>query len=373
MPRFLFVHGTSVREEAYNVTALKIEKRLKKMGHSLIPCIWGDKFGIPAKGWGASIPGFLDEKESPVDPERALWILLFQDPWFRIRELRPEAETWSPHGGDPGEPIWQALLSLKETPAFTADLEDTGLTPYWAQTLDRIRQDESVAAAVRAVPKTPAEVSVDIARAVIAELLTAAADAGAPMMMSARRDKLVDELAYSIGVEKGLFDKPLSFAFRSLRGPAMKIFMKYAADVLLYQSRGQGIRGVIESALEKQTEPVILLAHSLGGIACVDVLAANDHRSKVSHFITAGTQAPFLYEINALTSLSGVKVLPAHFPEKWLNIYDESDLLSFEAEPVFGNTRVADFANRSEQPPLAAHSAYWDSDAVWDRIGVFLK
>jgi len=93
----------------------------------------------------------------------------------------------------------------------------------------------------------------------------------------------------------------------------------------------------------------------------------------VSHLITAGSQAPFLYEVNALHSLSKVKTLPVHFPDKWLNIYDESDILSFLAEPAFSPGRVTDFANESKLSPMAAHSAYWASDSVWKRIAEFVK
>ncbi len=68
-----------------------------------------------------------------------------------------------------------------------------------------------------------------------------------------------------------------------------------------------------------------------------------------------------------------VKTLPPYFPENWLNIYDESDILRFLAEPAFSPSRVIDFPNHSKLSPLAAHSAYWDSDAVWKRIAEFVE
>lgn len=170
----------------------------------------------------------------------------------------------------------------------------------------------------------------------------------------------------------GPWDPPLSFLFRSARGRITRGVMKSVADILLYQSRGEAIRNVIREKLEAAPAPIVLLAHSLGGIAAVDVLIEKDYRQKVSHLITAGSQAPFVYELNALHSLPLGKVLPEHFPANWLNIYDESDILSFMAKPAFTAERVTDFENKSRQPPLAAHSAYWDSSAVWQRIEDFL-
>ena len=45
-----------------------------------------------------------------------------------------------------------------------------------------------------------------------------------------------------------------------------------AGDILLYQSRGHDIRAFIEEKLQHAEPPVTIVAHSLGGIACVDLL-----------------------------------------------------------------------------------------------------
>lgn len=373
MSQFLFIHGTSVRKEDYNQTIFNIEKRLKPLGHTVLPCIWGDNFGIPESGWGASIPGFHDANPAPPDPDEALWILLFQDPFFRLRELRAGEEEWDPFQDNPGEPIWQAFSKLTIPPELLTAVAERGLTPYWDNSLATLRAGDEFAAILRAIPRKPEQVSVELARAVVASFLIEATEAGAPAMMPPARDNLVTLLAQAIGVEKGLFDLPLSLLFRGVRNPAMKLFMKFAADILLYQSRGEGIRNVVRNAIHKADGKVVILAHSLGGVAAVDVLATEDFHGKVSHLITAGSQAPFIYDVNALNSLSQIKTLPLFFPENWLNLYDESDILSFLAEPVFSPARVTDFPNQSKMGPLAAHSAYWDSDAVWKRIAEFVE
>ena len=44
--------------------------------------------------------------------------------------------------------------------------------------------------------------------------------------------------------------------------------------------------------------PVVLLGHSLGGVACVDLLA-REELPRVASLITVGSQAPFFYELGA--------------------------------------------------------------------------
>lgn len=112
----------------------------------------------------------------------------------------------------------------------------------------------------------------------------------------------------------------------------------------------------------------IVLAHSLGSVAAVDVLVQQAGLD-LAQLITIGSPAALFHETNALVSLPRQDVLPAHFPQ-WLNIYDPRDLISYLAKPVFHeDRRVADHSHESGQPLIAAHSAYWASDVVWSMIG----
>jgi hypothetical protein len=147
-----------------------------------------------------------------------------------------------------------------------------------------------------------------------------------------------------------------------------------AGDVMLYQSRGGPIRECIRACVADATRPVVLLGHSLGGIACVDLLAAaaSDGAPRVDLLVTAGSQAPFLYEIGALASLGPDDPLPDHFPT-WLNVYDPRDILSYVAGPVFrppgSNAQlVSDVAVDNRQPFPMSHSAYWCNSEFWDAV-----
>ena len=78
---------------------------------------------------------------------------------------------------------------------------------------------------------------------------------------------------------------------------------------------------------------MVLIGHSLGGIACVDLLAGGT-LTHVRLLVTVGSQAPLLYEMDALHGLRFGEPLPEHFP-RWINLYDPHDSLSYKAAPLF--------------------------------------
>ena len=129
---------------------------------------------------------------------------------------------------------------------------------------------------------------------------------------------------------------------------------------------------LIKRAIEHAPgEAVTVLAHSLGGVACVDLLAMEDLDGRVDQLITVGSQAPFFYECGALASVEHPKTLPGHFPRRWLNIYDPWDLLAYRAAKVFPQ-HASDVEVSNGQPFPFAHSAYWSNSKVWDAIGTWL-
>jgi pimeloyl-ACP methyl ester carboxylesterase len=138
-------------------------------------------------------------------------------------------------------------------------------------------------------------------------------------------------------------------------------------DVLLYQSRGESIRRRIRESMPEKG-PVVLLGHSLGGVACVDLLVQAE-LPQVELLITVGSQAPFFYEMDALPSLQFGHPLPHHFP-RWLNVYDPRDFLSYVASPVFTASArgISDVRVDNRQPFARAHSAYWANPQTWDAI-----
>ena len=114
--------------------------------------------------------------------------------------------------------------------------------------------------------------------------------------------------------------------------------------------------------------PVVLVAHSLGGIASVELLATRALPA-VELLVTVGSQAPFLYELNALPTLPFGAELPPTVP-RWVNVFDRRDLLGYTGAGVFPG-RVEDREVDNRAPFPRSHSAYFANErfyAVLDEV-----
>jgi hypothetical protein len=120
---------------------------------------------------------------------------------------------------------------------------------------------------------------------------------------------------------------------------------------------------------------LLFSAHSLGGVACVDLLldpACAHLLDRVKLFVTIGSQAPYFYEIGALSGLSFsdevdyVECAFARFPT-WLNIHNRRDFLSYIGAGVFPG-RVTDREVMSLTPFPQSHSVYFSLDATYEYI-----
>jgi pimeloyl-ACP methyl ester carboxylesterase len=149
----------------------------------------------------------------------------------------------------------------------------------------------------------------------------------------------------------------------------MKGVAAFFGDVLKYQARRPDIQRFIRSYIDKLEPPVVLLTHSLGGIACFELALSEDLSDRVALLVTVGSQSPLLYEIDALGKLAyqdGMARLPATFPA-WLNIYDRWDFLSFQAAELIDGS-YDEHEVKSGTPFPDSHNAYWANDEVWERI-----
>ena len=104
----------------------------------------------------------------------------------------------------------------------------------------------------------------------------------------------------------------------------------------------------------------MVLAHSLGGIACFDLFVS---KTQVDLFVTVGSQAPFLYEINALQSLPFGEPLPKHFP-RWVN-FMICGLSKLYWRANFPQASKGCEGGQSTAVP-ESHSAYWSNPVVWE-------
>ncbi len=411
--RFLFVHGTGVRRDRHDTLFALVRERLADRfpGAAVDSCFWGERFGAALGSGGRSVPGLRTAAATDTaDTETAEWGLLLADP---LCELRVLAEAGWDTGGpghadgrdaadDPfampgaqpaGTRVLGLLHRLAEAPygprgeggELRALLDGTGLAPgFRPALLTAADSAEAARAGARATAEPQArELATALARSVTAGALAAAgADADCT---AAERDRLVELLTTRLGggarvpgaraaallgrLALRVSTQPLLNAWRgSLTVGATPAL----GDILRYQARGTELRSFLHARITAEPGPTVLIGHSLGGIALVDLLALEAASGGpvpgAELLVTVGSQAPYLYELGALTALPPGSALPYGFP-RWLNVYDRQDVLSYLAGPVFpGDPRVTDHEIRSRQPFPASHSAYWKQRSLYERI-----
>jgi hypothetical protein len=398
MLEILFVHGTGVRLRSYDAALSLVRKQAAKYlnGAKVHQCLWGDPLGAKLHFDGASIPTYEDtpghiQSESEAEfVEQASLRMLGEDPLFEVRLLQtlpaPQRER-GPNEMSPGKVSFNLVRNLNPSPDFFGILREKDLEDYWSTSHNALVNKPELAQILGSVNRDPREVSRALARALVASLMCSAIEDGHSQISAATRKELVDLLIPDLGGQAlAPFDwitKPLigiakhigatlaTYKARRARRALTDAAFPCAGDIVLYQAHGDDIRRFISDRIREKTSDLIVIAHSLGGIAAVDLLIKEDFSDRVKGIVTVGSQAPFLYEIDALVSLRSRQALPAHFPKKWLNIWDPNDFLSYIGEGVFGPEAVVDFMVKSGLSFPDSHGAYWDQTDVWTKIQGF--
>jgi len=378
--RLLFVHGINVRGEAWFRTLEVISQKGAEFlpGVCISGCGWGDALGAYLHRGGAAIPNYqkTGDAAAPGDAaSRARWFLLSETPLLELRILPEEAYI----GVKPGIGIFTLIPPLAANAKILGLLGQWQAGGPWPQFIGDIAADPEWKQVVESITASAPAVSEKLARAITAAYQQRLREEGYLALAGPQRDDLKAALLNPLdgppltAIGDWLLDRLTAFGGRR-RGKLSDSTTPAAGDVIRYQSRGEEIRKFIAERV-KTTSATILLAHSLGGIACVDWLASTDYARngpKIDRLITVGSQAPFFYEIDALVSRPYGAGLPDTFPRKWLNIWDPSDFLSYLAAPVFPD-HARDVEVDNKQPFPDSHSAYWHNDGqVWKAIADFL-
>jgi hypothetical protein len=396
----LFVHGTGVRQPSYSDTLARIRTRLERLRPDVKvePCYWGETCGARLNAGGLSIPQYdttrsIGEVASEEDLEVTLWELLNRDPLFECRLLALSAAS-GPFSRPGNAGLLERVASgLPDTPPA---LRSTGIDEATLKQIDRSLRWVAAQREYRALIDTSTDTGGCVratARAVVARAMLLPEleeeTSGGPLAMSVDatlRDAVVGALVTHLqgssrgfaGAFVGTVLAPLNgLALRSAswwakrhRGTLADATSFMAGDILVYQAAGEGIRNFIRDRI-RETRADVLIAHSLGGIACVESLVEVPEPS-VKLLVTVGSQAPYLYELNALRLLRFEPTakpedrLPEHFP-RWLNVFDDRDLASFVGRGIFGG-RVVDERVNNRLPFPRSHSGYWSNDRMWDVI-----
>ena len=394
MVNVIFVHGISIRAADYDIYFKRIKAALEKRlpAAVLSPCLWGVEYGARLRADGASIPQYAQTKSNecqwPVKMEwTERWELLTENPTLELQMMTLNSpsthEQFDPTGKKSSAQTLDARIrTFSPSNALLNHLDKYGIT---ADELNDARntvvKERVYDDARRSMASDLSEYRAAWARAVIATTIRRHQEC---IIDAEELSALANVLADEIGPQdKGIMSGWLNRAFSALgtaligrrRGHYSDTIVPYIGDVLVYQGHGENIRNAIASSIEKAGDvPVVLLGHSLGGIACVDLLAEK-HYPTVKSLITVGSQAPLFYEMDALQKLRFGEPLPESFPS-WLNIYDLRDFLSYVAEPIFKNLkilsiadeRVTDFQVNNRQQFPQSHGGYFSNPAFWDAV-----
>ena len=399
MTSVIFVHGTGGRKEAYDQTFQQIKQALqeRRPDIKLVPCLWGDPVGAKLNKGGVSIPSYDEtqggKQRSPEEENIQLWEALYKDPSYEMRLLglrSLQSQTSAPGKQTPAQELQGRVEDLLANPELQTKLNALGIGSFFSRAYESIvgSNSQSFSRLLDTASRPLEGDYAAIARAIVAMIGILYRERewfDSPLVDEKLRDEAVDAILKvltrdetSRGVVSNWLKGQLTGlalgvgtnAIKRKRGAMSDGAYPFAGDIMIYQAKGQKIRDFIRSQIEMVEPPIVLLAHSLGGIACVDLLIEQDLRDKVKLLITAGSQAPFLYEIDALQTLAFGEPLPEHFP-KWLNIYDLRDFLSYVGEGVFPS-RLTDVQVDNRQPFPEAHGAYWANAETWNEIAKVL-
>ncbi|MER7916422.1 MULTISPECIES: hypothetical protein [unclassified Streptomyces] len=127
------------------------------------------------------------------------------------------------------------------------------------------------------------------------------------------------------------------------------------------------------SHAQRHEEPLVVVAHSMGGNIVHDLLSHFRPDLHVDLLVTAGTQIGLFEELKlfrssdrSLTGAGGQKVPALPHVSRWLNVVDSADPLAFAAAGVFAGAEDLDFATGA----WWAHGGYVTSPYFHHRLAV---
>jgi hypothetical protein len=367
MSSLLFVHGTGVRSASFDKTFSLMRRRLSRItaGPVLFPCFWGKEHGsVLHKG------SSLGREPVTHNEEMTLWSCLYADPLAELSAVADAAipVEW-PAVSPQGEELARTAAALPERDAVLTAIRDTPLERVFSGAVSAVLKSDAAERALSSATLYD-DIRPVLARAIVAQAQRAADDEigdCVPVDGDTQEEIVAVIVAELGGSYRGLGElawRALGFSqvTRPLerwvtRIPDEKSAM--AGDVMLFLSRGDSIRRAIADAIDAVEPPVTVLAHSLGGVAVVDLLIRKPLPS-VELIVTVGSQAPYMYELDVLPALRYGAPLPGGFP-RWANVYDPRDALAFRAENVFPGSPpgIRDHRIDNGVPFPRAHTAYF--------------
>lgn len=167
-----------------------------------------------------------------------------------------------------------------------------------------------------------------------------------------------------------------------IRPVVLQSLANFLGDVFVYLHQ-QGEAGAIDAAVEEDLraaaaertddDPLVVVAHSMGGNITYDLLTSTCKDVDVDLYVTVGTQIGFFEELKLFRSSdpkipgNGQEARVPRLPnvKRWINIFDYSDFLGFEAGSIIEG--VEDHSYRTGAL-LKAHSQYFLQPGFHERL-----
>ncbi|MGV9408856.1 hypothetical protein ACWDOP_02990 [Nocardia sp. NPDC003693] len=392
MATVLFVHGTGVREQSFNETFGALRENLAQIRPDVAvrPCYWGDACGSSLLARGVSIPSGNTTRGlvEPSDYSDDGWDRLDDDPLYELRLLGlnnddlPERGPWM---DIPGEGLKVAVRQALVHSTVVSAAASAGISIDLRPAAEAVLESDSFYAAVVLEEKDREALTAIVVRSIVAAAIGQADDRidGTLALDGRHRDAVVDAMISAVTshysdrsilaklgnvlLASGL-TRPVERHRKVITGASAEM----PGDVLKYLVRGEKLRQFIADSIRDaaREDDVIVIAHSLGGIAALETLIINAI-PQVRQLITVGSQAGLLYELNALPSLEFGARLPNSVPE-WTNIFDTRDLLGYAASGLFPG-RVEDRIVDNGMPFPRSHSAYFRSQNFFEVLDEVLR
>lgn len=125
---------------------------------------------------------------------------------------------------------------------------------------------------------------------------------------------------------------------------------------------------------------LILIAHSMGGNICYDILSYYRPDLQVDAFVTVGSQVSLFEELKLFNlrvpnvpGPGGDRVPKLSNIARWLNIYNTNDVLSFACDRVFAEVVDYEFPAGSLFGMRAAHGLYFERISFYERLAYRLR
>lgn len=167
----------------------------------------------------------------------------------------------------------------------------------------------------------------------------------------------------------------------SRRASLNALLGRFFGDVFYYfDGRGKEKAGAIPrcigdalAAARRHEGPLVVIAHSLGGVITFDVLGHFRTDIQVDVLVTVGSQVSHFEELK-LFHASDKSVPDTSRPHAgrpvnirtWFNVYDPVDVFAYACEPVFD--AVEDLPYDTGTHTIHAHNAYFEQDAFYDLL-----